>query len=82
MALYIRSKAVEQKARELCQYTGETLTDAVMSAIDERLAREKGARSPSARLAHIDAIRARAARLPVLDKRSLEDINEDILGGI
>lgn len=39
MALYIRSAEVDRLAHELAAATGETLTDAVGKAIEERLRR-------------------------------------------
>ncbi len=38
MAFLIRAESVEQKIRELAERTGETLTQAVQKAVDERLA--------------------------------------------
>ena len=41
MALYIRSEQVDRLARELAEATGEGLTEAVGTAIRERLGRVK-----------------------------------------
>lgn len=41
MALYIRSEEVDHLARELAQATGESITEAVGKALQERLARVK-----------------------------------------
>jgi antitoxin VapB len=39
MAVLIRAERVERKIRELAERTGETLTDAVEKAVDQRLIR-------------------------------------------
>lgn len=41
MALSIKTDEADRLARELAQLTGETLTDAVTTALRERLARER-----------------------------------------
>lgn len=39
MAVLIRAKRVEEKIRDLAQRTGETLTEAVEKAVEQRLIR-------------------------------------------
>ena len=41
MALHITNPAVEQSARELAAVTGESITDAVGKALEQRLLRER-----------------------------------------
>ncbi|MCC3764851.1 type II toxin-antitoxin system VapB family antitoxin [Glycomyces sp. TRM65418] len=74
MALSIKSPAADQLARELVAATGESLTEAVEKAIRERLERQAhGLRSR--RIRHrLDALRAEARSLPVLDSRASDDI--------
>jgi antitoxin VapB len=44
MSLNVKHPQAHQLARELAAITGETLTDAVTTALRERLARERAAR--------------------------------------
>ena len=74
MALSIKHPEADRLARELAEQTGETLTDAVVIALRERLARETGrARSVPVR-AELAAIRRRCAALPIIDGRSADKI--------
>jgi antitoxin VapB len=74
MALSIKDPEADRLARELAARTGETLTQAVVVALRERLARETGrSRSVSTR-DELAAIRRRCAALPVLDDRSADVI--------
>jgi antitoxin VapB len=74
MALSIKSPAADQLARELVAATGESLTEAVETAIRERLERQAhGLRSR--RIHHrLGALRAEVRSLPVLDARASDDI--------
>jgi antitoxin VapB len=73
MALSIKSAQAGQLARELAAETGETLTEAVVIALRERLDREhaRHARSIRTRLARLAAD---VAALPVADDRTAEEI--------
>lgn len=73
MALNIKSPEVDRLAREVAVITGESLTQTVARALSERLERLRRPRV-SARRAALRAIRERAARLPVLDSRSDDEI--------
>jgi antitoxin VapB len=74
MALNIRNPEAERLAAEIARQTGETKTDAVIKALEDRLARvrrEKGKR----RLAdELEEIARHCAALPVLDPRSADEI--------
>jgi len=48
MPLNIKHPEADRLARTLAETTGETLTDAVLNALRERLQRETGRRDPSA----------------------------------
>jgi antitoxin VapB len=74
MALSIKHPEADRLARELAATTGETLTEAVVNALRERLRRERGRVRGRHLLDEIRAIRERCAALPVLDRRSPEDI--------
>jgi antitoxin VapB len=74
MALSIKDPEADRLARELAARTGESLTQAVVVALRERLARETG-RTRSIPLAEeLAGIRRRCAALPVLDTRTTEEI--------
>lgn len=69
----IKSDEADRLARDLAAETGETLTDAIVIALRERLEREhaKHAASMRTRLARLAAD---VAALPVADDRAPEDI--------
>jgi antitoxin VapB len=75
MALSIKSPEADRLARELAETTGETMTDAVIAAMKERLAREKHKRrDKAALLADVRGIADHCAALPLLDTRSEDEI--------
>lgn len=74
MALNIKNEEADRLARELAELTGETLTDAVIEALRERLKRESGRVQPYGVREDIARIQQRIARLPRLDERSDEEI--------
>ncbi len=73
MALSIKSDEADRLARQLAAVTGESLTEAVLVALRERLARQRAGhgRGIGARLRRL---RADTAGLAVLDDRSPEEI--------
>ena len=74
MALSIKHPEADRLARSLAAITGESITEATIKALEERLLREQG-RVRGRRLRdEIRAIRQRCAALPVLDARSPEEI--------
>ncbi|MGQ0519805.1 MAG: type II toxin-antitoxin system VapB family antitoxin [Actinomycetota bacterium] len=73
MALSIKHADADRLARQLAATTGETLTDAVVVALRERLERERARR----RVGTADRLRrlaAEVAGLPVLDPRPADAI--------
>jgi antitoxin VapB len=74
MALSIKSEEADRLARELAKATGETLTQAVVNALRERLQRQRGRNRASRLRDELKRIRKRCAALPVLDHRAPEDI--------
>lgn len=74
MALSIKDPEADRLARELAARTGETLTQAIVVALRERLARETGRRRPIPLREELAAIRRRCAALPVVDARSADEI--------
>lgn len=73
MPLSIKDPRTDRLARELARRTGETITEAITRAVEERLQRLAGRRRRS--LAdELDEIAKRCAALPVLDARTPEEI--------
>lgn len=73
MALSIKSDEADQLARELAAETGETLTEAVVIALRERLDREHARHGASMRM-RLARLAADVATLPVADGRTPEEI--------
>ena len=73
MALSIKSDEADRLARELAAETGETLTEAVEIALQERLDREHAKRTASMRT-RLARLAADVAALPVADDRSPDEI--------
>jgi antitoxin VapB len=74
MALSIKDPEADRLARELAARTGETLTEAIVVALRERLARETGRTRAVPLSDELAAIRRRCSALPVLDDRSADEI--------
>ena len=75
MALSIKHPEADRLARELADATGEGITEAVIKALRERLARQKRGRRHGRPLSEeLRDIGERVAAMPVLDPRSPEEI--------
>ncbi|MDW7712526.1 MAG: type II toxin-antitoxin system VapB family antitoxin [Deferrisomatales bacterium] len=74
MAMSIRNPTAERLAREVAARTGETMTDAVIHALEERLERLAGTGRSDNEVQEILAIARRCAALPDLDTRSADEI--------
>ena len=74
MALNIKNAEAERLARALTEATGESITQAVIHALEERLLKVQGRRSARNLKEEIDEIGKRCAALPDLDKRSVDEI--------
>jgi antitoxin VapB len=72
MTLHIKDEKADRLARDLAQATGETLTEAVTKAIEERLQRERALRDSDfeARYQAVMEILKEIDKLPVLDNRT------------
>ena len=80
MALIIKNARTVDLARQLAAESGESLTEAITHAIEERLARFRGRRTAPDLFEAIMAISNRCAGLPNVDTRSAEaslGYNED-----
>ena len=73
MPLNIKNPEADRLARELAGLTGESITEAVMEALEERLARERTRRGGRLRL-QLERMQQRIAELPELDPRSAEEV--------
>lgn len=71
MALSIKSDEADQLARQLAATTGESLTDAVVTSLRERLDRERRRTGTGTRLLDLAA---EVTGYPVLDERGPDDI--------
>jgi antitoxin VapB len=70
----INNDRAHDLARQIQQKTGESLTTAVIVALEERLRRVAPEEDKAARLARINEIIDRAASYQVLDNRTPEEI--------
>jgi antitoxin VapB len=71
--LNIKDPDTDRLARRLARLTGESLIQAVRTAVEERLEREERHRGrPS--IEHLMAIARRCAARPVIDDRSPDEI--------
>ena len=70
MALSIKSERADQLARDLAALTGESITDAVVASLEDRLEVERRRR----RTLGLGDIVERFRRLPELDQRHPDDI--------
>ena len=74
MPLSIKNEEADRLARELADLTGESLTEAVLNSLRERLQRERGKAYPVSLKEELRQIRERCSALPVLDDRSADEI--------
>lgn len=74
MALSIKHPEADRLARALAARTGETLTEAVVGALRERLQREQGRRRMPRVSEELRRIAEGLKTLPRLDSRSADEI--------
>jgi antitoxin VapB len=74
MALNIKSDVAHELSRKLADATGQSLTEAVTSALRQSLAAAKKASEPNLLLAEVTAIQRFVADLPDRDARSADQI--------
>ena len=73
MALSIKNDDADRLARELAATTGESLTEAVLLALRERLAREVGRRRPGVGT-RVHRLAQEVQQMRIIDDRPAEDI--------
>ncbi len=74
MALSIKDPQTDRLVRELAATTGETITTAIATAVEERLQRVRGVARAPALADELLAIGRRCAELPLLDDRTAEEL--------
>jgi len=74
MGISIKNPKAERLAREVAKLGGESLTQAIIHALEERLERLKSRRSATALAEEILRISQRCSALPNLDQRNPDEI--------
>ena len=74
MALSIKDPQADELARALSRRTGETITQAVVIALRERLAREERKAEDDEMVEDVLEIARHFSSLPILDPRSPDEI--------
>ena len=74
MALSIRNPRAEKLARQIAAESGESLTEAIIHALEERLQRLKGRRTATEVAEEIIKISQRCRALPDKDQRGADEI--------
>lgn len=74
MALSIKDPEADKLARELVRRTGESITEAVVVALRERLARTRRSATSAQRLTAMREVVESIRALPVLDNRSVTEL--------
>jgi len=74
MPISIKSLQAERLAREIAVKTGESITGAIQTSLEERLERLKQQRRSEILTAQLEEIVRRVQQLPVLDARTPEEL--------
>jgi antitoxin VapB len=74
MALSIRNPQAERLARQIAAESGESLTEVIIHALEERLQRLKGRRTVADVAEEIVKISLRCRALPDKDQRGADEI--------
>ncbi len=74
MGISIKNDKAEKLARQVSAETGESLTEAIIHSLEERLERLKGRRSAPDLAETLMAISRRSSALPDLDTRDADEI--------
>ncbi|MGQ0816105.1 MAG: type II toxin-antitoxin system VapB family antitoxin [Gemmatimonadota bacterium] len=74
MALNIKNPEADRLARELADLTGESITEAVVEALEERLTREQARRCAHGFRQELRRMQERLAEVPDQDRRTIEEI--------
>jgi len=74
MALSIKNDETERLARQVAQETGESLTEAIQTALQERWERLKARRRSQILASQVEDLLRRVDALPTLDSRPDDEI--------
>lgn len=74
MSLNIKDEKTDKLAREVADLAGESITEAIRRALEERRERLRRSRKRRSLAEELDEIGARCAALPDLDKRTADEI--------
>jgi len=75
MVLEVTHPDMDKLIRELVRFTGETVSQAIVNSVHERLVREQQRQSEQKSIKHeLLRIGRECAALPVLDSRSADEI--------
>jgi antitoxin VapB len=74
VSLNIKSKEVHAMATRLAKLRGTSITQAVLGALKEELRRQQRRVPVSDEVARMEAFSRRLSRLPILDRRSEDEI--------
>lgn len=75
MALHINNQKADRLARQLARRTGQSITDAVVGALEAQLSGTKRLHlTPKQKVDRINEIVRQVSKLPVLDDRSADEI--------
>jgi antitoxin VapB len=74
MPLSIKNPATERLARQVAEETGESLTEAIQKALEERWDRLRAKRRNRFRGGQVEEMLRRVDALPTLDSRAEEEI--------
>jgi antitoxin VapB len=78
MAINIKNPRAEQLARDLARETGESITNAMIRALDERLRLVRATSRAAVERVEVQRILSEYRRLPVRDARTPEQIVDDL----
>ena len=74
MALSIKDPETDRLARRMAETTGESLTEAIRRALEERLARDTPRHTQYRLETAVKRVQERVASLPVLDARDPDQL--------
>ena len=74
MAISIRNALAEDLARKVAEESGESMTQAIIHSLEDRLEKLQGRRNPNNLLKEIREIGNRCASLPDIDNRPTDEI--------
>jgi antitoxin VapB len=74
MAISIKDPETDRLARVLSETTGESITEAIRRALEERLERERAKVARTGLAVGVRRVQERLAKLPVLDPRPADEL--------